>query len=100
MDAAGLRPDACLAKFFGVAAARHFALGFTLLVHQPPHLSALRPSAGKEAPPRVEQVASAVAERAPNPWRRRKVAAEQVTVEQDDRGGAAGGGAGGGGAVG
>jgi hypothetical protein len=29
VDAAGLRPDACLTNY-GVAAARHFALGFTL----------------------------------------------------------------------
>ena len=32
VDAADLRPDACLAKYSGVAAARHFALGFFLLV--------------------------------------------------------------------
>jgi hypothetical protein len=51
VDAEGLRPDVCLAKV--VAAARHF----------------------------VEQVASALAERAPHWWRRKTLAAEQVARE-------------------
>lgn len=69
MDAAGLPPDAGIVNYSGVAAARHFVLGFTL--RRPscapaPHLSALRPGAQKEGepPPRVEQVPRAVAERA------------------------------------
>ena len=36
VDAADLRPDACLAKYSGVAAAHHFALGFFLLVQITP----------------------------------------------------------------
>ena len=36
VDAADLRADACLAKYSGVAAARHFALGFFLLVQTAP----------------------------------------------------------------
>ena len=61
MDAADLRPDACLAKYSGVAIARHFALGFTLVLPlcAPAPLSAFWPGARKEAAPRVEQVAGA-----------------------------------------
>ena len=61
VDAAGLRPDACLASYSGVAVARHFAandlVGCT-------SLSPISAPAGRteEAPPRVEQVAAAVAE--------------------------------------
>jgi hypothetical protein len=50
LDAASLRPDICLAKYSGVAAARHFALGFTLLLPlcPPVPLSPLRLGAWME----------------------------------------------------
>ena len=36
VDAVDLQPDVCLAKYSGVAAALHFALGFFLLVQIAP----------------------------------------------------------------
>jgi hypothetical protein len=64
MDAAGLRPNACHAKYSGVAAALHFAANVLVGCTSPSNVSA--PARRTEgAPPRVEQVAAAVAERAP-----------------------------------
>ena len=71
VDAEDLRPDACLAKYSGVAAARHFALGFFLLVQIAPAATTFERS-GRAHGRRPHHGSSKWW--APHLWRRRKVA--------------------------
>ena len=77
MDAAGLPPDVRLASYSGVAAIRHFALGFTLLLPLPRQPQSSRRAHGRS--PR----------RGSSRWRAqwqnkrdKQVAVEHVAVEQ------------------